>query len=108
MEIQTRPNDAMEPQYLSAMKHSFNASIKKHLLDPVLGSANNFLKGALLHPGVAKIMLDVVDESVLEGAFQAYVMMHSYWMNMVVAFSMLPFSSTVSKLLVLKFPLQRS
>jgi hypothetical protein len=60
-------NTANESGALVAMKNSFAAAIKQYLVQPVVSECNNFLKSAMFHPGVLRMIQckNIVDVDVL-------------------------------------------
>ena len=67
----TSTNSDMEPAYLATFKAAFRRAIRKYLVDPVILEPNLYLKAALMHPGVARVVESFVDPAVITNTFKA-------------------------------------
>lgn len=68
------PNPAMDPAYLTEFKQQFADSIDRYLFQPSLtddeGRPTLWLMGALLHPGVARVVESFVPEALISEAYE--------------------------------------
>jgi len=69
----TQPKENMDPLYLSDLKSCLNNAIKKYMHQPILENENSFLKAALLHPGVAKIVCSQVNQQLIHKTFKSII-----------------------------------
>lgn len=66
-------NAEQDTPYCADLKRSLGNAVEIHLCEPVLKRANNFLKAALFHPGVARTLPNFVEKQVLEDCWESIV-----------------------------------
>jgi len=67
----SKPNKQMDAPYLLDFKNCLYSAIKEYMYKPILTTKNNFLKAALLHPGVAKIVFNKVGVELINECFDS-------------------------------------
>lgn len=67
-------NNERDAPHFADLKKSLGDAVEIHLCQAVLKSVNNFLKAALLHPGVARTLPNFVDEQVLDECWKSIIL----------------------------------
>jgi len=67
----TKPDPAMDSQFLLNFKEAFHQAIDEYMWIPVMTKANNFLKAALLHPGVSAVISKFLPVKLIDKCYDA-------------------------------------